>query len=318
MLSIVIPTVKFNKTLDEAIESCFNLNIDYEIIVSINAFSYDEFNNSKFWNNSQINWQCLRTKKCDLYESLNKAISFAKKDWIFILSDDDLILPGFLDGFDLTKEDKLNLYATRTNIVDEKNNLITKCWYNYKKPLTKIEIIEKYFANEIHHHLSLLVFSKKLFKLTNGFLPTGSRNGYYVDSVFHLHAFANSKEISFSKNVVFVRREHPNQLSSRLFLGKEVNPLLKEVSIQMYSNIKASFYINNYFSNKDNLFQWLIKHRFLIEFDKLRSSINKNNFFDKLKFLFLSVFVWETNFKFKLKIISMHLRFFQALINKKI
>ena len=98
---IIIPTNRFNRYLDEALSSCLSLKLsDKSIRVNINSES-EEFKNSKYWNHSEIQWRYSDKKNMDMYESFNDAIRSSNAEWIFILSDDDVIHPNFLKNIDL-------------------------------------------------------------------------------------------------------------------------------------------------------------------------------------------------------------------------
>ena len=206
-LSIIIPTYKYTKYLDKAISSCLNLKfVKAKVFVNINSSSKD-FEQSSFWNDERVQWRYIKKTTSIMFESINNAVDNSFGDWLFILSDDDIVHDNFLKDIDLNSFTNQTIFLTRINIIDEGNNIVRTNDKYTKNVYTKAEAMKMFFNLKIHHHLSLMVFSRELFQKVGKFCYTGYPNCYYLDTIFHGKAIANSDQIFTSNEIMFSRRE---------------------------------------------------------------------------------------------------------------
>ena len=79
------------------------------------------------------------------------------------MPDDDLLQKGFLENVNRSLFTKKTLYATRINIIDVNNNILS---VNDKYSMIKYkshEMLDLFFKNQIQNHLGLFVFHKEMF-----------------------------------------------------------------------------------------------------------------------------------------------------------
>jgi len=305
ILSIVIPTVQYTKYLDETIESCLDLNlsINIEVIVSVNNESIESYNQSKYFQNSNIIWKCLETIPVNMADSMNRAISFATADWLFVLSDDDLILDGFLDGIDIDKLSTNSLYATRINIINNNNEVQRENPAYSKLRYSKEEALNLFFDKKFHNHISLFLFNKKLFYKIKKFQLMGYPNGYYMDTVFHGKILANCDYVYTSDKVVFSRRESSTQGSSKFYFEKEINDYFMKIVDSYFEDENFKIEALKRFKSKKNFYRYMIQNRFYTEWGKLHKSVYNKSIKKKFEFLYKFFMYWKTGVRFKMYII---------------
>lgn len=299
-ISIVIPTVKYNEYLDSAIESCFTIShIEVEIIVSINGLTSEGFEKSKFYNNPLVVWKCSNKKTAPMHESINNAIGYATSDWLFILSDDDIILDGFLKNIDLKGFLDTNLYSTRINIIDETGKVISETPNYNKSYYEKEEALNLFFTQQLHHHISLFVFHKDMYKKCGPFSFTGYKNGYYIDTVFHGKIIANCNKIYASSNIVFSRRETSTQGSAKFYFNKEVNEYFNIIVEAFFKDDCFQYEALKRYGSKKAFYRKMLQYRFFTEYSKLNMKTYNQKASKKIEFLIKQLY-WNTGLKFKL------------------
>lgn len=296
-LSIIIPTARFSKYLDIAIESCLKLKYpDKNIFVNINSDS-KTFEKSFFWNDKRVKWRYIEKVTEHMYQSFNNAIENSFGDWIFLLSDDDYLLPNFLDDIDINQLDYKDLYAVRLKIVDSDNKLIRIQKPYKKKYFTKNEWLSLFFKQRIHNHASLFLFSRKMFEYLQGYSQSGYPNGYYMDTILHAKLLANCEKIICSEKINFSRRESLFQESSKFFFSKEVNNFFEIIVDQMFSDAKFKLEVFKRFDSKKKFKEFLIIKRFRTEWAKLNTSSVEieNKLFLKKELIFSFLMYWQVN-----------------------
>lgn len=311
ILSIVIPTVEYSLYFEKTLQSCFNLKLAYEfeIVVSVNNRSYGEFSNSRYFNNAKITWNCIERETIPMADSINEAIKLSTGEWIFILSDDDIILPNFLQNIDLLELSNKSLYATRINIINEDDDLIRENKSYDSKIYNQDEALELFFQNKIHNHISLLVFHKSLLIQIGGFKLMGYPNGYYIDTVFHGKALANCDFLYTSENIVFSRRESSTQGSSKFYFDKEVNNYFKIIVNDFFNNKNFREKALKKYKRKECFYRRMIQNRFYTEWTKLNKPIYNKSLTKKIIFFYKYLLYWNTGTFFKLYSFVYILRF---------
>lgn len=301
ILSIVVPTVKYSSYFDETINSCLNLKLPYkfEIVVSVNNKDFSDFKNSIYFKNDKIIWKCLRKNTIPMADSINQAIEYSKGEWIFVLSDDDLILEDFLAEIDLLTLSKQSLYATRINIIDDKGNVIRENKQYTKKVYSTQEAVELFMKNQIHNHISLLVFHTSLLKRIGKFKLMGYPNGYYIDTVFHGKALANCDYLYTADKIVFSRRESSTQGSAKFYFDKEVNDYFNVIVDTLFEDANFKIEALKRYGTKKAFYKRMIENRFYTEWSKLNKSIYNKSFKKELEFLYKHMIYWNTGIVFK-------------------
>jgi len=316
-ITIVIPTIKYTSYLDEAIASCFNVqNIGYDIFVSINSVS-DDFRHSKFWNDERVKWSRTKQYFPSMVDSLNSAIKNSNGEWLFILPDDDLLQKGFLENVNRSLFTKKTLYATRINIIDVNNNILS---VNDKYSMIKYkshEMLDLFFKNQIQNHLGLFVFHKEMFDRVGCFKETGYKYGFYIDYVFHGKVIANADAIYTSNNIAFSRRENENQATAKFEIGKSVNDYFTIISDELFSDVNFRKHAGAIYKNKRIYKESLLKYRFFTEMSKLTNpTFNKEiSKLIMLELVFLTS--WNVTFLFKIRSLFYFSRFLVLFLKRR-
>lgn len=301
-MSIIIPTVRYSKYLDQAIESCLRIErkLDLEIIVSVNNLSFDGYENSKYFNHSDVRWRCIESVTQPMEKSWEYGIGYSSYDWIFLLSDDDVIGSEFLSDIDFDKLTEDSLYLTRTQIIDENNIIRGSCFSPLKNFYQKGEILDLFFKHKIQDHLSLMVFHKNLYKKIKGFNFAGYPTGLYIDTIFHGKAFANCDHVFIAKKSVFSRRESSTQQSSKFYSDSQVNKFFEVITKAFLKDLEFRKIALSKFKTEKLFMQYLIKHRFFVEWGKLHNPVYNKKIVDKLKLYTNFLIFWDVQMNFKL------------------
>jgi hypothetical protein len=294
--------VRYSIYIDQAIESCFNIEKDLclEIIVSVNNESLDGYEISKYFDHPQVVWRCIKSKIQPMEKSWNFAIDFASKNWIFLLSDDDLIGSEFLNDIDIEHLKEDSLYLTRSMIINENSDIVGRCLSPPKKFYKRKEILDLYFAHRIQNHLSLMVFHKNLFNKIKEFTYCGYPSGMYIDTVFHGKAFANCTNVYVAKKTVFYRRQSSFQQSASFYSDSKVNMYFETLADTYMRDDKFSETVISRYKSKNKFKDYIVKLRFLDDWVKLHNPIYKKNLFYKIKYLLNFIFLWKLNFNNKI------------------
>lgn len=299
-ISIVIPTVNYNEYIDRTIDSCLNLDyIKLEIIVSINNINVEGFKRSKHFENPKIRWECINKKTVPMHESVNNAISYASNEWLFILSDDDILVNGIFKEIDLNTFSTSTLYSTRINIIDENDAVVRENSKPKKEILTSLEAFELYFNNKIHHHISLFLFHKSMYRKVKKIVFAGYPNGYYIDTIFHGKLIANCDQIIMAQNIVFSRRESSTQGSAKFYFDQDVNDYFKIIVDELFKDEKFKHEALRRYGSKEKFYRKMIQDRFYTEWTKLHNPVYKQPFSKKLELLYNHILYWNTGKKFK-------------------
>lgn len=298
-ITIVIPTVEYNDYIDEAISSCLSLeNVNSRVFININSESTN-FIKSKFWKDKRVSWRYNEKPGCSMYENVNDAIKHSVGKWLFILSDDDIILPNFLSGTSLTKFNLNDLYLTRINIIDENSTEKSVNKPFQKNEYTSDEMMSIYFDKSIQHHLSLLLFSRDMYNKIGGFTEElGYPNGYYGDTIFHGKMFSNCNTCYVSSEVVFSRRETSTQGSAKFYFNN-VNEYFNVIVNALFDDERFEKNALKRYSTRKKFYRSLIQDRFRIEYSKLSNKTFNKSYKRKVHFIFKQL-SWNTGISFKL------------------
>lgn len=233
-------------------------------------------------------------------KSWNFAIDFASNDWIFLLSDDDVIGSGFLGDINFDKLNENSLYLTRTQIINEDNITSGKCFSPSKNFYQKNEILELFLNHKIQDHLSLMVFHRNLYKNIKGFSFGGYPTGLYIDTIFHGIAFANCDQVFIAKETVFYRRESSTQQSSKFYSDSQVNEFFEIITKAFLKDPAFKNKALSMFKTEKIFMQFLLKYRFFVDWGKLHNPVYKKSISDKIKFYRNFLVFWDVPNIFKM------------------
>lgn len=302
MLSVVIPTVKYSPFLDSAIESALKHSPSgTQVVVFVNFENDLSFRASRFRLDPRVQWNGGRKRTMPLWDSLNNAAQFATEKWLFFLSDDDEILPGFLNGFDLSLSGR-NLYATRLRVESAVNpSRLGKI--PHEGFLSRARAVDSFFKNEFHHNLSLFVLGRQLFKEVGGF-SKGYPNGYFVDVILHSALLAECESVMVAQEPCVLRRESISQGSAMFYIGRNVNNFLADVSRSMFRNPKFAKECLSRGLNQRKLFEKLLIERFVTEWLKMGNKTYGKSINDRLLLVFNFIVFWDAPFKRKKSVLQ--------------
>ncbi|MGL1887878.1 MAG: hypothetical protein OCD76_15290 [Reichenbachiella sp.] len=301
-LSIVIPTVQFKDILDETISSCLNLDQNcIEINIHINNSSNSSYLESKYWNSPLVKWYGGTYHSiAPIEESFSMAVNTASHNWIFVLSDDDVLKNNFLDFFNPDKFDQSTIFANRADIIDE-NSHVTR--YNQDEMGRRIfntkESVELFFDLKVHHHLSLFIFHKSLYSLCGPFENAGYPNGYYVDTVLHAKLMANCSRLVISPESNFLRRESNNQASAKFYFD-HVNEYFDIIVNSMMKDNSFKKEVSDKYKTRKKFKTQMMRNRFFSEWAKLGKPVYNKRTLLKWEFIRKHICNWGTGFYFKL------------------
>lgn len=237
-LSVVIPTAKYNEYFDRAVASAIqNCPDDTEIIVNVNGESVHTHESSNFFSDSRVSWHCTGSK-LPMHESWNKAVEASKGSWLFLLSDDDLINPGFFDDPEAQIISSRSLYAVNHNVINVEDEVVGESQFPIEDTLRGGSVFHAFLAGRFRHNLSLFVFPRCLWEEIGGYEDCGYPNGYYVDTVFHGKLLVRAENVYCEHRKVFSRRESSFQASQIFYIGPKVNFYLKTVARRLWTDKK--------------------------------------------------------------------------------
>ena len=218
ILSVVVPTIKYTNLLDETIESALALRCSsLEIVVNCNPWS-DEFLKSKYSQHPIVRWEKITGPRLAIADSFNDAVNKSAGNWILILADDDLVDANLLENVDLDTLSKDTLVTFGLKVTNLDGEKIGEGNFHRSGIMSQTEAVEALCRFAFWHHLSLFLFSKKLWDQVGGFTPMGFPNGYYEDTVHHAKLInAASGGVQANKNIMFVRRISTEQASARFY-----------------------------------------------------------------------------------------------------
>lgn len=256
--SIAIPAYK-KAFLEECIQSIINQSYaNYEIIIVndnspedlesiINKFKDDRikyFKNQKGYGSYNVvnNW--------------NKCLKYATGDYIICMGDDDILLPNCLLNylFLIEKYPSLNIYHTRTEIIDENSHII-----DVQEPRPEFESVYSmiwYRWNGRKQYIGDFLFKTTTLRINGGFyfLPTGCCSD-------DISAYIAAKDFGIANTLDFGFQYRDN---SQTISRNQHNMKDKVEAFKLAKKWYISFLENNSScSNIDSLYK-----------DKLKNSLN--------------------------------------------
>lgn len=149
IVSFVIPTFNRSKYCISQIKSFGKIKGDFEVVISDNSTDKLLFD---FINKNGVNYKIkyyYTEENLDMTQNLNRAISFARGEYLCCLGDDDIIMPDCIDYINEFKKKKINIISP--------NISINYCWPDFSS---------KYFDNA-HKSRLYYLYSKPYIKKKN-------------------------------------------------------------------------------------------------------------------------------------------------------
>lgn len=279
MLSIVIPTIKYSNMLDETIESALAIKVpSFEIVVSCNPWNA-EFLESKYWGNPKVTWKKIEGGRLTIDKSFNQAVTNSNGDWILMLGDDDLISPDLVEGVDLTKLSHRILLTYGLQVINLEGETIGggNC---HKANMSQSEAIETFCRWGFWHHLSLFIFSRKLWEEVGGFVPMGFPNGYYEDTVHHAKLInAATEGVLVNPKQLFTRRVSAKQASAEFYTDPRIIKCgLSKVAAELFGLSVIGLKLQKLHGDVESFLMSLKRERLRIDMYKMMDQYDSSLF----------------------------------------
>jgi glycosyltransferase involved in cell wall biosynthesis len=168
-LSICIPTYNRSAYLKRCIDSILCSNNDkIEVIISNNASLDDTDEVVKSFNDSRIRYQCLKENIGGDRNTIS-TLQLAKGEWVFILTDDDYLLPGALEKIINILEENSDIgvmisgfkrFTCEETILNNKKSLGVEIFYDYLDYYDKTKKFDVGIDSIEHLHWGLHYLSR--------------------------------------------------------------------------------------------------------------------------------------------------------------
>lgn len=193
-LSIVIPTIG-RKALEKTIGSVLAQSVmPDEIIVWDNSGTGAAQKDSVYAAHPAVKWQLAGSRKM-IVDSWNTAVGFCSCDFVFILGDDDILLPDFVKTGKAVLQKGAKLVHVENQVIDAEDNIRDpNDRRSGLREMSHAEYLTCYSTgNEINIYLSSLIFPRETFHKIGGFKDF-VHNGLAMDVLFNielLHEIGN-------------------------------------------------------------------------------------------------------------------------------
>lgn len=301
VLSIIIPTLKFSEYFERALGSALDAAPpNSEIIVSHNGSNLSSYQSSVYANHELVSWfQTDEDKPIPLHESLNFAAAKASNDFIFFLSDDDVLMPTFLRQPEILLAGDNSLTAIRHAVINQDGLFLRFGRQPQKRILRGEAIFHSFVKDEFRYNLSLFVIPKRLFWDSGGFTDCGYPNGYFVDTVLFGKLMARCDTVIIDQTVSLLRRESVFQGSSQFYVDKRARGFLTRVANNLFEDEAVNEKITLFFKDRQTYLRELAKRRFLAEWKKAQMPHLAKSIGFKASMLLWFWFYWPTSLKSK-------------------
>ena len=198
-VSIIIPTYNRLWSLPKAIESCYDANLDIEVIVVDDGSTDGTWE----WLIQQQNVIPLRQDNSGKDWAVNKAFAIATGKYIRFLDSDDWLLPGSSAAlFDEAEKNNLDITCAGHLIFDEKGNLVGE---------NKWTICDDFLAQQLGEcdssHYSAYLFKRDFIKN----VPHRQEFGALDDRQFIIEAATLLPKTGYILSPALAHRLHQNE-----------------------------------------------------------------------------------------------------------
>ena len=251
-LAVVIPTIG-RTLLDDTLQSVLEqTSPPDEIIVFDNSGTGKVREESRWHAHPQILWYASDKKK-DIITSWNTAVSFAESEYIYVLGDDDLLLPDFVSSIRDLLEQGYDMIYMPPRLMDKNGKTVDAGVSTSVKGEMSFKQILQHFSAGIDYPLLLgtQLFSQKAFNAVKGYKAI-IVNALAMDHLFYLEIAEASIYIFFTDKALWKYRTGVDDWSGKI---KDVKTILKlgrqfkdfflkinEIAIRGNTPLKRSFY----------------------------------------------------------------------------
>ncbi len=243
-LSIVIPTIG-RTLLDKTLESVFAQNVlPYEIVIWDNSGCGVAREQSKYKDDPALKW-CVAQEKKDIISSWNCAVECTSGEYVYVLGDDDLLLPGFVEKVLYKLNSGVELIHTTAQIIDSSDDIIENEKTNSEMDLdmTEWEFMDNFFNNGVRIYLGSLVFPRASYDKIGGFKNI-VMNALSMDILFHFELLLLHKKITVFAVPVWQYRSFVADWSGYLKSKEDISLLVRQY-LQLREYLKTTGLIEN-------------------------------------------------------------------------
>ena len=240
-LSIVIPTIGRN-VLDNTIESVLQQSqLPDEFLIWDNSGDGSAKKKSKYTNHPAIKWFIAEYRK-PIVDSWNTAVDLSTGDFIYILGDDDLLFPDFVEKVrdELALGTRL-IHAEEILIDSNDTPLLEQPLCNVEKEmLSSEEFVKRYSEGRYIIFLGSLVFPRKEFNLINKF-KSFTMNALSMDTLLNIELLSEITNITVISPPIWKYRIESANWSGKLKNSSDIQLLLQQ-------HLEYRDYVIKYFS----------------------------------------------------------------------
>lgn len=227
-LSILLPTIGRN-LLDKTISSVLDQDcLPYEIVVWDNSGLGVAQKQSAYKDHPMIRW-CVSDTKLDIINSWNSAVACTAGEYVYILGDDDLLLPGFVSEVMKELNNGAEAIHVPAQIIDSEGNLIEeeKNQLERNTVVPEKEILHEFLNKKMHIYLGSIVFSRRAYEEIGKFKNI-IMNALLMDVLFHLELVFYHRKITFLASPVWQYRTLVSDWSGSLKKKEEISLLVSQ------------------------------------------------------------------------------------------
>ena len=227
-LSIVIPTIGRN-ALEETIQSVLTqTQMPDEIIVWDNSGTGAARQNSVYADHPAIQWRTA-SAQMPIIESWNTAVGYCSCDFIYILGDDDLLLPEFVNAVKKELAKGARLIHTEAILIDGDGNILAQpAAGNESKTLPANQFFQDVAVTAKYKiQLGALVFARRDLEKVGKFKNL-IMNALAMDILFNLELLSEIGEITILPEPLWKYRTAVADWSGSLKKNSDIPVLIRQ------------------------------------------------------------------------------------------
>ena len=227
-LSIIIPTIG-RCVLDKTIESVLNQSVmPYEIVIWDNSGERLAYNQSKYKDDPRLKWRMSDEKK-DIITSWICAVECAAGEYVYLLGDDDLLLPGFVDKVLQKLNNGAELIHVPAQMIDPEDNIVDaeKIGFQNDCEISESEFYTHYLNEDFNIFLGSIVFSRIGYEKI-GRYKNIVMYGLYMDILFNFEMIHLYGKITVLSQPVWQYRTFVSDWSGKLKSKDEIPELINQ------------------------------------------------------------------------------------------
>tara|TARA_Y100000589_G_scaffold331310_1_gene384266 strand:- start:256 stop:1206 length:951 start_codon:yes stop_codon:yes gene_type:complete len=211
-ISAIVPTIGNNNFIVSSLESLLKQNISFNEIIVFDNSQSDSFKGTIPTRIlDRVSW--FKTpERLPCYESWNQAIKCASSDYIFVIGDDDIVLPN-LSQKCFERAAKSNISLLKGFTIDHLGNRTGNLPYPKDVEFISLsDFIEYRTSNKIATLFPGTLIEVKTFNELNGYVNSEVSGWAFTDEFFIIRALTNKYKVSIIEGFCWEYRIHPDQI----------------------------------------------------------------------------------------------------------